>query len=242
MNDKDYNSSPSDVEIILIGIAMAVLTGIVAIVFMFAEPKKVNDKTESSVKSTYVPYTSPPTEPPSTSPPGFYPDNRDVYCVGAEYASEEYYMAEDVYMLIANSDDGKAEFMTIGTDEENWQEMEQYYFQHSCIVKLEKGYNFMPTYCDAYSLDIFDDYGIENSPFENGGMFRVGIDVPAGNYRIIVQDEQEIYNRVVIYDDIDKIKYSDSPENNLLNKNTSEITLKDGEILDLYGCLLEKMS
>lgn len=253
MNDENYNRPPSDVHIVLIGIAMAVMTGIVAMTFALIEPKKVNNKPESSVSEVaesttqrkYVPYTSPPTEPPTTRPVGFYPDNRDVYCVGAEYAPEEYYMSEGVYMLIANSDDNEAYFQTIGTDDENWQEMEDCNFQYSCIVKLEKGWDFMPIYCDAYSLEYFDSSGMENNPFEHGGMFRVGIDVPAGTYRVVVTGEQNYSNRALIYDDIDSIEYNLPAESNLLNNETDEsieVTLEDGNILDLYGCILEKIS
>ncbi len=250
MNDKNYNSPPSDVHIVLIGIAMAVVTGIVAMTFALIEPRKVNNKPESSLSEsipheTYVPYTSPPTEPPTTKPAGFYSDNRDVYCVGDEYAPEEYYMSEGIYMLIANSADSEAYFQTIGTDDENWQEIKDCNFQYSCIVKLEKGWDFMPTYCDAYSLEYFDNCDIENNPFEHGGMFRVGIDVPAGTYRVVAIDEHKYWYRALIYDDIDSIEYNPPPESSLLNNETAEsieVTLEDGNILDLYGCILEKIS
>lgn len=252
MNDENYNQPPSDANILLIGIAMAVMTGIVAMTFAFTEPRKENNKPESSVaevtesitKSTYVPYTSPPTEPPTTLPAGFYPDNQDVYCVGADYAPEEYYIPEGVYMLIANSDDSEAYFLKSGTEEENWQEEEYQNFQYSCIVKLEKGWDFMPVHCDTYSLDTFDSYGIENNPFEHGGMFRVGIDVPAGTYRVVVTDEQNYRHWAVIYNDIDEAVDNTDKENLLNNETTEsiEIELKEGNILMLSGSILEKIS
>ena len=251
MNDENYNRPPSNVHIMLIGIAMAVVTGIVAIIFMFIEPKKENNKSVRQIitESTHVPHTSPPTEiptePMATSPAGFYPDNHNGYCVGDMYAPEEYYMQEDIYMLIANSDDCEAYFQTIGTDDDNWQEIKDYRFQYSCIVKLEKGWDFMTAYCDAYSLDTFDDYGIENDPFEHGGMFRVGTDVSAGTYRVVVTDEQDNRHWALIHDDIDSIEYYLPAESNLLNNDTAEsieVTLKNGNILDLYGCILEEIS
>lgn len=254
MNDENYNSPPSDANILLIGIVMAVMTGIVAVTFAFTEPRKENYGPEELIsrpilESTYVPYTSPPTEiptePPTTKPVGFYPDNHDVYSVGADYAPEEYYIPEDVYMLIANSDDSEAYFYKIGMEEENWQEEEYCSFQYSCIVKLEKGWDFMPMHCDAYSLDAFDSYGIENSPFEHGGMFRVGIDIPAGTYRVVVTDEQNYRHWAVIYNDIDEAVDNDTDKENLLNNETTEsieIKLKEGNILMLSGSILEKIS
>ncbi len=256
MNDENYNRPPSDVHIRMIGIAMAGVTGIVSIACMFTEPRRENNKPESSAaeviesttKSKYVPYTpptEPPTEPLTTLPAGFYPDNHDVYCVGADYAPEEYYIPEGVYMLIANSDDSEAYFILLGTEEENWQEVEYENFQYSCIVKLEKGWDFMPTYCDAYSLDTFDSYGIENNPFEHGGMFRVGIDVPAGTYRVVVTDEQDYRHWAVIYNDIDEAVDNDTDKDNLLNNETTEsieIKLKEGNILMLSGSILEEIS
>lgn len=153
-------------------------------------------------------------------------------------------MAEDVYMLIANSDDGEAYFHKLGADKENWQELVDYNFQYSCILELEKGWDFIPMHCDAYSLEYFDICGIENSPFEHGGMFRVGIDVPAGTYRVVVTDEQNYNTRVLIHNDIDSIEYNLPAERNLLDNESAEsieITLEDGNILDLYGCILEKI-
>lgn len=256
MNDENYNRPPSDVHIMLIGITMAVVTGIVSIAFMFTEPRKENNKPESSAaevvesttKSTYVPYTpptEPPTEPPTTLPAGFYPDNHNVYCVGDDYAPEEYYIPEGIYMLIANSDDSEAYFYKMGSEEENWQEEEYCSFQYSCIVKLEKGWDFITAHFDTYSLDTFDSYGIENNPFEHGGMFRVGIDVPAGTYRVVVTDEQDYRHWAVIYNDIDEAVDNDTDKDNLLNNETTEsieIKLKEGNILMLSGSILEEIS
>ncbi len=254
MNDENYNRPPSDVHIMMIGIAMAVITGIISIAFMFTEPRKENNKPESSVtevtenstKSTYVPYTSPPTEPPTTLPAGFYPDNHDVYSVGADYAPEEYYIPEGIYMLIANNDEKEGYVHLLGTDHDvNWQELNEFFFEYSCIVKLEKGWDYIPTYCDAYLLDTFDSYGIENNPFKHGGMFRVGIDVPAGTYRVVVTDEQNYRHWAVIYNDIDEAVDNDTDKENLLNNETTEsieIKLKEGNILMLSGSILEEIS
>lgn len=247
MNKDNHSSPPSDVHIVLISIAILVITGIIAITFALTEPKKENNNSavstvQSTTERTYIQYTS---EPTTTKPVGFYPDNRDVYCVGADYAPEEYYMPEDIYMLIANSDDSEAYFMMLGTDDENWQELKEYRFNHSCIVKLEKGWDFMPSYCDAYSLDTFDGYGIENNPFEYSGMFRVGIDVPSGTYKVVVTDEQAYSHWALIYDDIDSIEYNMTAESNLLDNETAEsieVALEDGNIIELYGCILEKIS
>lgn len=245
MNDNNYNSPPSNAHIVLIGIAMAVVTGIVAMTFALKEPRKENNKPESSLSEsvpyeTYVPHTSPPTEPPTTKPAGFYPDNRDVYCVGDEYAPEEYYMSEGVYMLIANSGDHEAYFHTIGTDDENWQEMEDCNFQYSCIVKLEKGWDFMPAYCDAYSFEYFDNSDMENNPFEHGGMFRVGTDVPAGTYKVISEDDG-IPALWTVHENIDSIDY-DKIHYDHHDEENNEITLKDGEILEMQYCYLEEIA
>lgn len=247
MYEDNHNFKSSYINLI-IGAMVAV--AFLMRLFLPSEPHAEGSEPEGSLsasvpRETYVHCTSPPTEPPTTKPVGFYPDNRDVYCVGADYAPEEYYMPEDVYMLIANSGDSEAHFNKMGTDEENWQEIEYYEFQYSCIVKLEKGWDFMPMHCDAYSLSTFDSYGIENSPFEHGGMFRAGIDVPSGTYRVVVTDGQDYRHWALIYDDIDSIEYNLPAESNLLDNESAEsigITLEDGNILELYGCVLEKIS
>lgn len=235
-NDRSFQLSVS----LIIGAMIA--AAVVMRIFMPSEPYTKNNKPESLSESvpheTYVHYTSPPTEPPSTAPAGFYPDNRDVYCVGAEYAPKEYYMAEGVYMLIADSGSHDAYFQKLGADEENWQEIKDSSFQYSCIVKLEKGWDFMPSHCDAYSLEYFDSLDMENSPFEHSGMFRVGTDVQAGTYKIIPSDEQKsplwTVHRNIDSIDYDKIYYDEHDED--------EITLKDGEILEIHYCRLEKNS
>ncbi len=242
MNEYDHNFHSSYINLI-IGAMIAV--AFIMRIFISAEPYEKNNKPESSLsesvsRETYVHRTSPPTEPPTTKPAGFYPDNRDVYCVGAEYAPEEYYMAEDCYILVANSDDHEAYFNTIGTDDENWQEMEYCNFQYSCIVKLEKGWDFMPVYCDAYSFEYFDNLDMENNPFEHGGMFRVGTDVPAGTYRIISEDD-EIPALWTVHKNIDSIDYDKIHYDNH-DEEDSEITLKDGEILEMQYCYLEKIA
>lgn len=239
MNEDNHNFQPSHVNPI-IGAMVAV--AVIMRIFMPTELYTKNNKTESLSESvpheTYVHSASLPTEPPTTAPAGFYPDNRDVYCVGNEYAPEEYYMAEGVYMLIAESNDHEAYFQKLGTDDENWQEMVDCHFQYSCIVKLEKGWDFIPTYCDAYSLEYFDSIDMENSPFEHGGMFRVGTDIPSGTYKIVSSDEQKT-PLWTIHKNIDSIDYNkiyyDEHDGN-------EITLKDGEILEMQFCCLEKNS
>lgn len=243
--DKDnLRKPPSAGEIVLIAFSTAVLALIMTPFISMKSPtpeksvKYADVAKNTTASTTYVTYTSASTEITTTTPAGFYPDNRDVYCVGDEYAPEEYYMAEGVYMLIAESDDHEAYFQKLGTDDENWQEMVDCHFQYSCIVKLEKGWDFIPAYCDAYSLEYFDSLDMENSPFEHGGMFRVGTDIPSGTYKIVPSDEQKTplwtIHKNIDSIDYDKI-YCDEHDGN-------EITLKDGEILEMQFCCLEKNS
>lgn len=226
MDNENYNSPPSDVHIALIGLAMVLVTLAVSSFFMFKEPhKESNEPVKTISEVSYVPQT----EPPATMPSGFYPEH--VYIVGDKSAPEEYYIPAGYYILVAKDKyDYNADWFVVN---ENNNIMSA--FQYSSIVKLENDWDFNMTMCDAYSLDTFSG---ENNPFEHSGMFRVGIDVPAGTYKIIPETDR-YYAEWTVHEDIDSINYEEI--NGITYEKTDEdieVTLEEGNILELRFCIL----
>lgn len=229
MESENHNSSPSDVNIALICLAMVLVTIVVSSFFMFTEPHKENNEPAKTVsESTYIHRTSPPTEPPTTLPVGFYPeDDNSSYIVGSNIPS-------GYYMLIAKDKyDHTADWVVINENNEDIYS----FFQYSTIVRIEDGWDFIMTMCDAYSLDMFDG---ENNPFEHSGMFRVGIDVPAGTYKIIPTIDKH-HAEWAVHEDIDSIDY-EKINGSTYEKDVEdiEVTLEEGNILEMRFCILEE--
>ena len=226
MENENHNSSPPDVNIALICLAMVLITFIMGLFFMSTEPHKENNVPVKTVnESTYISRTELPTEPPTTLPIGFYPEDND-------------YIPAGYYIIIAKDKYDYAADWIVATEYESDEDNGMYsIFQYSSIVKIKDGWYFIMTMCDAYSLDTFNG---ENNPFEHSGMFRVGIDVPAGTYKIIPTTDKYCAEWA-IHEDIDSIDYEK------INRSTYdktaediEVTLKDGNILELLYCKLEE--
>ena len=86
---------------------------------------------------------------------------------------------------------------------------------------------------------------IVNDPYETDGMFIVGRDIPAGTYTLTGYGEYADYAEWYIYSSINAVStllkeagqletYGDYMEN-----ITNEITLNDGEFLELRNCIIE---
>lgn len=95
----------------------------------------------------------------------------------------------------------------------------------------------------AYNLDMHPE--IVNDPYETDGMFIVGRDIPAGTYALTGYGEYEDDAEWYIYSSINAVgtiikesgrlnTYGDYMEN-----ITNEITLNDGEFLELRHCIID---
>lgn len=226
MDNENYNSPLSDAHIVLICVTMVLSAFIVNLFFIFTEPHKESNESVKVISETSY---APETEPPAILPTGFYPEH--VYRVGDKSVPAEYYMPAGYYMIIANDNyDHSACWSVVNQNSDSI----NLWFQYSNIVRLENGWNFNMTMCDAYSLDTFDG---ENNPFEHPGMFRIGIDVPAGTYRIIPTTDQH-YEAWAVHENIESVDYEE------INRSTYdktdediEVTLKEGNILELRFCI-----
>lgn len=243
MNDDNYNKPPSTSTICLIAFSIF----IIAIIMYFfisngaveseierKPPDKISFSTTSTTSTTESAETyyngwddniSEPVNNDST----YYPEN--YYNIGND-------IPEGYYILVYNKNIldtyGDANFTIFGTPDDNDFSGS---FQNSAFIKLEgHGYIAM-TFCDAYPLETFSG---ENNPFEKSGMFRVGVDVDEGTYRIV-----PLYDSLptlwTVHKDIDSIDY-DSCFTDYHENDDMEVTLHEGEILQTQFCVIEKIS
>lgn len=237
MNESDHNFHSSYTNIIVF--SAMVVVAIIMRLAMFYEPHEENNKpVKTEYESPYITETEPPAESPTIKSAGFYPES--VYVIGDKSAPDEYYMPAGYYIIIAKDKYDYSATWDIVNESKNSDDIIYSSFQHSNIVKVADGQILNMDICDAYSLDTFDSYGIENSPFEHSGMFRVGTDVPAGTYRIVPENDQH-YESWAVHENIDTIDY-EKIHRNPYDKTAGniEVTVEDGNILELFYCRLEK--
>ncbi|MDE6521007.1 MAG: hypothetical protein K2K91_11250 [Ruminococcus sp.] len=240
MNEDNYNKSPSTSTICLIAFSTFIIT-IIMYSFISSDavepkkeriPDKISFSTTESAKTTstetYYNGWDDNISKPVNNDSTYYPEN--YYNIGND-------IPEGYYILIYNENIdtyGDANFTIYGTPDGNDFSGS---FQNSAFIKLEgHGYIAM-SFCDAYPLETFSG---ENNPFEKSGMFRVGIDVDEGTYRIV-----PLYDSLptlwTVHKDIDSIDY-DSCYTDYHEDDDMEVTLHEGEILQTQFCVIEKTS
>ncbi|MBO5162852.1 MAG: hypothetical protein J6B75_00185 [Ruminococcus sp.] len=162
-----------------------------------------------------------------------------------KYPDGNYRIGEDIpkgtYILTvsdSNFDDMRREaYYAIYSDPECNNVISGKWFESSAIVKLETDGYIKFSWCEAVALDDFDG---ENSPFEHSGMFRCGIDFEAGTYRLVPTTDQG-YQMYYVHENVDSIDYDVIyREGNHGFPEGTEVTVKEGEILELSYCILEK--
>ncbi|MCM1132778.1 MAG: hypothetical protein NC340_04835 [Ruminococcus flavefaciens] len=227
--DRNTNRPPSAGGIIFVALSTAFLALMMMPVISIDTIKSHNRTAEPERAEISRPVTEPyyQTEPTTEeTAEGFYPNG--TYKVGYE-------IPEGYYILVYNGiydTYGDAGFDVYGYSNEISK-----HFLYSSFVKLEKYSYIDMAWCDAYSLDTFDG---ENNPFERSGMFRVGTDVPAGTYKVIPIDERNLPPLWTVHEDIDSIDYDEIDFSYHYYEDDNEVTLKDGEILEMQYCYLEE--
>lgn len=166
-----------------------------------------------------------------TAAEGVYP--RGEYVVGEDIPAGEYLLYSDDLGSSVPEGFGEAYACLIdGSDTvfDSW-------FEYSRYAKLEDGQYLDLSWCSAYDTSM---HTIENNPFEHSGMFKVGVDVEAGTYEVKAIDDNAMYFYYV-HDDLED--FNDDAMFDYFRENygeKTEVTLENGQYLELFHCVLEK--
>lgn len=169
--------------------------------------------------------TTVPTEPPvpeTTAPLGSRenPYGPGMYKVGSDLPAGEY-----LFMAVS----GRSAYVCVSSDSNQDDILENELFTHSFFVTVEDGDYLEASSCafaraDEVYLIINDDGTFEE------GMYRVGIDIPAGEYKLTTDDGSGYY---CIYNDTDAP--FDIVSNDLFDTSTY-VTVKEGQYLSISSC------
>lgn len=177
-----------------------------------------------STDATKVPPTEELTEPPTDPPIGTKenPYSEGMYKVGVDLPVGE-------YLLFAAGSSG---YYCVSSDSNQDDIIENGIFNGHSFVTVEDGQYFDVSRC---TFLIASDYVI--GPNDDGsfsdGMYRVGIDIPAGEYHLTVSDDRGYY---AIYNS-SKVPL-DIVSNNIFEKNTY-VTVTEGQYIEISRCVAE---
>lgn len=234
--------SPSTVIIIAVAAIIAIMTGMFGLVFFLQDMLETdNEFSESNIiNSSVVSETlSSPTEPEKNYSKGHY--KAGVYKIGEDIPKGTYMLTSensefrDMHFAGMHND----AYYGLYSDPDCNDTIDCKWFDSSAIVNLETDGYIEFTWCEAIALDVFDG---ENSPFEHAGMFRCGIDFEPGTYKLVPTTDQG-YQMYYVHNNINtidnKIIYT---EGHYGFSEGTEATVKEGEILELSWCVLEKIN
>ena len=152
------------------------------------------------------------------------------------YQAGTYHVGEDIeqglYLLLAEEQKYKMFCLSLFLSEDAPKESEIFFtFADTCrYIELEDG-----EYLSFDSATLYDIRKTDASASVlTSGMYLVGRDIEAGHYTLTIADAQETCYYAVLPDTLTNV-----PEHQL-TQNTAEITLHDGEFLEIRNCVLEK--
>lgn len=244
MNEDSYNKPPSTSTICLIAFFTFIIT---IIIYSFISSNAVEPEIERKPPDKISFSTTSTTESAKTTSTETYYNGWDYNISNpidnniTYYPENDYNIGNDIpegyYILVYNEGIetyGDAHFSIYATPDGNDFSGS---FQNTAFVKLEGHGYFDMVFCDAYPLETFSG---ENNPFEKSGMFRVGVDVDEGTYKVV-----PLYDSLptlwTVHKDIDSIDY-DLCFTDYHEDDDMEVTLHEGEILQTQFCMIEKIS
>lgn len=238
---KKDTSQPNVIALVAV-VIIAMLTVLFGVFIMLRDMLRTTDELSESniINSSVVSETlSSPTEPEKNYSKGHY--EAGVYKIGEDIPKGTYMLMSensefrDMHFAGMHND----AYYGLYSDPDCNDTIDCKWFDSSAIVDLETDDYIEFTWCEAIALDVFDG---ENSPFEHAGMFRCGIDFEPGTYKIVPTTDQG-YQMYYVHDNInaidDKIIYTEGHHG--FSEGT-EVTVKEGEILELSWCILEKIN
>ena len=223
------DSSPSAGIIITVAVIIAVVTGVLCLFFQLKGMLKPNiNFSESNISdiSLVSESLSSAIEPEKNYSQAHY--EAGVYKIGED-------IPKGTYIFVTDESDA---YYGLYSDSDCTDIIDGRWFNSSAIVDFETDDYVEFTWCEAIALDAFDG---ENSPFEHAGMFRCGIDFEPGTYKLVPTTDQG-YQMYYVHDNINAIDYKIIyTEGNHGFSEGTEVTVKEGEILELSWCILEKI-
>ncbi len=232
---KKKDTSPSTVIVVAAAVIIALATGIFCLIFQLKDMLKTDiESSESNIinSSLVSEPASSATEPDKNYSQGHY--DAGVYKIGED-------IPKGTYILTVNDSDfvdmQREAFYAMYSDPECNDIISGKWFDSSAIVDLETDDYIELVWCEAVALDVFD--GV-NSPFEHSGMFRCGVDFEPGTYRLVPTTDQG-YQMYYVHENVNAIDYDAIyKEGSHGFYEGTEVTVKEGEILELSWCVLEK--
>lgn len=160
---------------------------------------------------------------------GYYPAG--TYQIGADIPEGIYFLSSEV-VTGENGNTTRSAHYEIDLDGKT----DNGWFRFSRYVELRGQGSIDLTFCDAYDISVSDVHG---DPFEHSGMFMVGRDLDPGTYKLVDTAPDGNGMAYAVYDSLDEVYgYSLFDVGDFDAKGGDEITLTDGQFLELQGCVL----
>lgn len=180
---------------------------------------EVNEKQETYLSTTEPAATEPAATAPLGTPENPYPPG--MYKIGSDLPAGEYFLAA--------LDDGGG-YYCVSSDSNKEDIIENDIFSNHTFITVSEGQYFdVSRACfvlsDGYTVRISDNGSLRP------GMYRVGLDIPAGEYKLDATDSLGYY---CIY--TDSVAPLDIVDNDLF-ENTAYVTVSDGQYLSLNDCI-----
>lgn len=217
------------INIVLIMVAASVINN------MISENERKKEETSIEIPEISIPEISiPEIEIPDIEIP-------DLYEEGIGYPEGKYVAGEDIpigeYIVISDNFGCDSiedmPYFVVNDGERNL----HFNFFNSFYVTLESGYTLETEDCTVYPIGRCP---VDNTPFENQGVFKVGVDMEAGIYSVIPLDV-EMNGSYWIFDSLeDYHNMSYLVESGDVPIAGAEIELKEGQYLQLDFSRLEK--
>ena len=162
-----------------------------------------------------------------------------TYLVGEEIPAGE-------YVLISESPDANHRFYAgIYADREEEQKISGDWNEFSTIVQLEEGTYFSFSWSTCYDVTKKD---VPNDPTKHPGMFCVGRDIEPGTYTIVpyLDEPHDPHPSYAVYTELGSVAPMTAASGILYDPSNSklldgvEVTLEEGQYLDLAECVIAK--
>ena len=162
----------------------------------------------------------------------------DDYTAGRNIPAGEYLVIADVNDFMTEEEEYIPSFyLGVYEDPDEENKIHAGWFQCSTYVKVNEGEDLHFSWATAYPAD---STGVRNDPFERAGMFLVGKDVKPGTYEIESLTDQG-YESYAVFDSIDDVMADDGfGSREYLNDESTKLTLREGQYVQLEWCRLKK--
>lgn len=166
---------------------------------------------------------------------GYYPYG--TYEIGDEIPEGEYLLYAADFITSSEEKYAVARF-DINSDREGNNQINGAWFEYSRYVKLDGNDYLELSWCDAYDTSLCK---ITNSPFEHPGMFKVGVDLKPGTYKLKEFSDQ-MTPQWIVHNNLESIDESAIHTEGFYGVDeNSMVTVEVGQYLEMSQCILEEI-